>query len=262
MEQLRASTTERVGRLAERVSGAVEDVTGTAVLGVSIFLKAGVIGQVLEPGAEAALNLTEQLVNRYLPATEEETRRLVSSPRGMEQILESERTYAGRLQRLISTSARRVYWSAWSYAEGLWRLMRRVLSQLLEFAVVLRRQLHRALVALTEMGDSDPGPRPSFPQDPISVRRAQGRRSSLGSASSKAASDERAVKNSVQDGRDDRFTSSPARRRLPATLNPDSPAKKSLSPPPLAIQLQEGRDRSRLDRSVEPGHHPFSATVE
>ncbi|XP_065276483.1 perilipin-2-like [Emys orbicularis] len=135
MEQLQASTAERVGRLTERASGVVEDVVGIAALGVNIVLNASVVRQALEPGVNAALSRVEQIANHYLPATEEETRRHVPSLRGVKQSPESEQTYARQLQLVIATSARRANRRAWSYAEGLWRWVLRALNQLLEFAV-------------------------------------------------------------------------------------------------------------------------------
>ncbi|XP_050786837.1 perilipin-2-like isoform X2 [Gopherus flavomarginatus] len=135
MEQLQARTAERVGWLMERASRVVEDVMDIAALGVNIVLNASVIGQVLEPRAEAALSRVEQIAIHYLPATEEETKRQVPSLRGVKQSPESEQTYARRLQLVIATSAQRANRRAWSYAEELWRLMLRALNQLLEFAV-------------------------------------------------------------------------------------------------------------------------------
>ncbi|TFK06622.1 Perilipin-2 [Platysternon megacephalum] len=240
MERLQASTAERVGRLTERASGVVEDVMGTAALGVNIVLNPSVIGQVLEPGAKAALSRLEQIANHYLPATEEEMRKQVPSLGGVKQSPESEQTYARRLQLVIAASARRANRRAWSYAEELWSLMCRALIQLLEFPVALRRRLHRVLVALTETGDSDPSPQPGFPQDPIPIRLVQRRQSSSGGTSSKASSD----KHSVQDGSGHRSTPSPAQRGLPATLNRGPLAKKTRSPSPVAGRLWEGRDLS------------------
>ncbi|XP_053866861.1 perilipin-2-like isoform X2 [Malaclemys terrapin pileata] len=193
MEQLQASTAERVGRLTERASGVVEDVVGVAALGVNIVLNASVVSQALESGVNAALSRVEQIANHYLPATEEETRRQVPSLKGVKQSPESEQTYARQLQLVMATSARRANQRAWSYAEGLWSWMLWALNQLLEFAVELRRRLYRALVALTETGDSDPSPQPGFPQDPIPVRLVQRRRSGLGDTSNKASSDKRSI---------------------------------------------------------------------
>nr|XP_023962755.1 perilipin-2-like [Chrysemys picta bellii] len=193
MEQLQASTAERVGRLTERATGVVEDVVGVAALGVNIVLNASVVSQALESGVNAALSRVEQIANHYLPATEEETRRQVPSLKGVKQSPESEQTYARRLQLVMATSARRANRRAWSYAEALWSWMLWALNQLLEFAVELRRRLYRALVALTETGDSDPSPQPGFPQDPIPVRLVQRRRSGLGDTSNKASSDKRSI---------------------------------------------------------------------
>ncbi|CAM5174866.1 unnamed protein product [Eretmochelys imbricata] len=246
VEQLQSSTAERVGRLTERASGVVEDVMGIVALGVNIVLNASIISQVLEPGAKAALSRMEQIANRYLPATEEEMRRQEPNLTGMKQRLESERTLAGRLQLVIATSARRANRRAWSYAERLWSLMRRVLNQLLEFAVTLRRRLYRTLVAVTETGDSDPSPQPGFPRDPIPIRLVQRRRSSSGRTSSKASSD----KHSIQDGSGHGSTPSPARRGLPAALNRGPPAKKTQSPPSAASRLWEGGDLSCLGKEM------------
>ncbi|XP_074794667.1 perilipin-2-like isoform X2 [Natator depressus] len=239
VEQLQSSTAERVGRLTERASGVV-------ALGLNIVLNASIISQVLEPGAKAALSRLEQIANHYLPATEEEMRRQEPSLTGMKQRPESERTLAGRLQLAIATSARRANRRAWSYAERLWSLMRRALNQLLEFAVALRRRLYRALVALTETGDSDPSPQPGFPRDPIPIRLVQRRRSSSGHTSSKASSD----KHSIQDGSSPGSTPSPARRGLPTALNRDPPAKKTQSPPSAARRLWEGGDLSSLGKEM------------
>ncbi|CAM4694136.1 unnamed protein product [Lepidochelys olivacea] len=246
VEQLQSSTAKQVGRLTERASGVVEDVMGIVALGVNIVLNVSIISQVLEPGAKAALSRMEQIANRYLPATEEEMRRQEPNLTGMKQRLESERTLAGRLQLVIATSARRANRRAWSYAERLWSLMRRALNQLLEFAVMLRRRLYRALVAVTETGDSDPSPQPGFPRDPIPIRLVQRRRSSLGCTSSKASSD----KHSIQDGSGHGSTPSPAQRGLPAALNRDPPAKKTQSPPSVASQLWEGGDFSSLGKKM------------
>ncbi|KAM9114154.1 uncharacterized protein ACDP82_018904 isoform 2-T2 [Pangshura tecta] len=241
LEQLQAHTTEQVGRLMERTSGVVENVMGTAALGVNIVLNASVIGQVLEPRAEAALSRVEQIMNHYLPATEEETRRQVPSLRRVKQRPESEQTYVRRLQLVIATSAWRASQRVWSYAEELWRLMLWALNQLLEFAAELRRRLHHALVALTETSGSDPSPRPGIPQHPTPVRLVQRRRLSSGGTSSK---------HSIQDGSGHRSTPSPTQRGLPATLNRDPLAKKPHSPPAVASQLWEGRDLSSLGKEM------------
>ncbi|XP_075763570.1 perilipin-2-like isoform X2 [Pelodiscus sinensis] len=246
LEQLQARAAARWSQLTERAAGTVEDVMGIATLGVNTFLNATVLGQALEFGAQAALSRVEKMAEHYLPALEEETSRQVPSLTGTEQRPDSKRTPAGRLQLRITTSARRAYRSAGSYAEGLWRWMRWALNQLLELAVELRRRLYRALVALTETGDSDSSPWPRFQQDPIRVQLVQRRRSSLGGKSSKASSD----KNRVQDGAGHRSTPSPARRGLPATLNRDLPAKKVRSPSPAASRLWEGRDLSSLGEEM------------
>ncbi|XP_074837301.1 perilipin-2-like isoform X2 [Carettochelys insculpta] len=246
MEQLQASTTERVSQLIQRASRAVEDATGVAALGVNLFLNASAISQVLEPGAKAALSQMEQIMNHYLPATEEEIEKAAPSLTGMEQRSESERAYGRRLQLLMATSARHAYQRMWVYARGLWSLMRQALNQLLEFAVALRHRLYRALVALTETNDSDSTFWPDFHPGLIPVRLVQRRQYSLGGKSRKAVSE----KPSFQDGSGPQSNLSPARRGIPATLCQEFPAKKARSPPPAASQLRKGRDLASLGAAM------------
>ncbi|XP_059575188.1 uncharacterized protein LOC109282916 [Alligator mississippiensis] len=148
---LQASMLEATGGAEETAGWTEGDAPAEAVSDL------GTVGVVSAPGAKAAPSWAEGDVTCSLPAAvNEEAKELM--PRQTSGATDGT---SGWLQVLLAAAVR----LAWGSASGLWRILRKALALLLQWALVLRSRLRRALAALAKKGSSNVQPPAGTPQD-------------------------------------------------------------------------------------------------